>query len=349
MKKSLIALAVAGAFAAPAFAASSNVDVYGKLRMSVDHISTSGAGSDGWQIADRVSRLGFKGSEDLGGGLKAVWQIETELGIDTTRTATSQDIANRNTFVGLAGGFGTVLLGRHDTPYKLAGSADLFGDTAADSQKSGTGIIGRNGFDTRASNTLAYVSPTWSGFSFAGAVIPGEELSGTGAANDANGLADSYSVAAFYANGPLSLSAGYESYGGETASTVATGAADKTGWKLNASYTIGDAKIGLTYENADDTNAAAGVTTEKEDTAILASLAYGMGPITLAAQYGKYDQKDTNATKNDDLTRWTVGAIYSLSKRTSAYVAYNSDDYGTATGGTNMDTKVWTMGLNHDF
>lgn len=380
MKKSLIALAVAGVVSAPAFAATSNVDVYGVMRMSVDHSDVKATDRDAWSINDRVSRIGFKGSEDLGGGLKAVWQIEQQLsatdpvsptsastststststgGITTTTattttTTTTADSAFgganlRNTFIGLSGGFGTVLVGRHDTPYKLGGSADLFADTAADSQRAGAaGIIGRNGFDTRANGTVAYVSPDFSGFHFAAAVIPGEEAGGTAATNDANGLMDAYSLMGAYANGPLKMTLAYERLSKDMLNTTDS----KHATKFNIGYKIGDIGLGYTLERSKDGTAAGNNT----DTGHLASVSYGMGPITLMGQYGQFNNKEANAVAagvQNDMTRWTVGAAYALSKRTSAYAAYNIDDTKntdvTATGQTG-DVKTLTIGMNHSF
>jgi len=318
MKKSLIALAVAGAFAAPAFAASSNVDIYGKIRASLDYVDTDVAGVESsWQINDRVSRIGFKGSEDLGGGLKAVWQIESGLTFDGAGAMGGAGL--RNTFVGVAGGFGTVLVGRHDTPYKLAGSADVFVDTAADAQDT-NGIIGSGGFDTRATNTIAYISPDFSGLHFAAAIVPGES---TAAGTNANDLMDAYSLAAVYKNGPLNGSLAFEDY---------NDIADMSAWKANVGYAFGDLKVGATYEDQSRGNG-------DDRTAWLVSAAYGMGPISLMAQYG---DRDSDVAAND-LTRWTLGVGYALSKRTSTYIAYNSDERN------NTDSSVITMGVNHDF
>lgn len=365
MKKSLIALAVAGTFvAAPAFAATSNVDVYGVIRMSVDHSDVKASDRDAWTINDRISRFGIKGSEDLGGGLKAVWQIEqqmnsTEAGAD----AVAFNAGMRNTFIGLNGGFGTVLIGRHDTPYKLGGSADLFADTAADSTRAGAGgIIGRNGFDTRASGTIAYVSPDFSGFHFAAAIIPGEEVApGTTVApaagtNDANGLMDAYSLMGAYANGPLKATLSYENYDADLGGAVIT-SSDKSATKFNIAYKVGDIGLGYTYERSKDgaLNAAAARNT---DTGHLASVSYAMGPITLLGQYGKFANKEANQLAWDttvgiqnDLTRWTVGAAYALSKRTSAYAAYNIDDLKNdgADAHQQGDVKTLTIGMNHSF
>lgn len=360
MKKSLIALAVAGTFAAPAFAATSNVDIYGAVRASVDYTDSKAVNRDRWTVSDQTSRIGVKGSEDLGGGMKAVWQWESQL--NNIDNAGAVNTTQRNTFVGLAGGFGTVLVGTHDTPYKLGGSADVFADTAADSQRNGTGIIGRNNFDNRAAGTVAYVSPDFSGFHFAAAVIPGEQAGGTPASNAANGLMDAYSLVAVYANGPLKATLGYENFDGENANVA--GIADRNATKFNIAYKVGDIGLGYTYERSKDFGTAAGVpnvpagainavTTRDTDTAHLASVTYGMGPITLAGQYGKFtDKVGTNAV-GQNLTRWTVGAIYGLSKRTNVYAAYNADDYSNETTTTyataNRDATTWTFGLNHAF
>ncbi len=326
MKKTLIALAVAGVVAAPAaFAATSNVDVYGTIRMSLDSVDSDTAANEKWNVVDRVSRIGFKGSEDLGGGLKAIWQIEQQLN-STAAPLTGTDSAfgnsaTRNTFVGLAGGFGTVLIGRHDAPYKMGGSADLFGDTAGDAQ-GGSGIIGSGNFDMRVSGTVAYVSPTFSGFHFAAATVPGE------VGNSANdGVMDAYSLVGVYANGPLKATLSYQDHKDLVL--------DETGLKANVAFNLGDVMLGATYEKQDNVSGTA----NRDKKAWMASAAYNMGNITLKAQYG--DRNDD--LNSNDLTRWTMGADYNFSKRTVVYALYNSDD------ANNVDEKTFSMGINHSF
>jgi predicted porin len=108
--------------------------------------------------------------------------------------------------------------------------------------------------------------------------------------------------------------------------------ADESAVKLNVAYTMGDLKLGATYEDQS-------LTGSLDSKAYLLSAAYAMGPITLMAQYGDRNH-DTAA---NDLTRWTLGVGYAMSKRTSVYAAYNADD------ANNVDTKVITMGINHAF
>jgi len=352
MQKKIIALAIAGLSSA-AFA-QSNVTIYGAMRVSVDHVNSATTNSDKWQVEDRASRIGFKGTEDLGNGLKAVWQWESMLnstGVTATNTAAN---SQRNTFLGLAGNFGTALVGTHDTPYKLGGSADIFADTAADSQANTTGIIGRNGFDNRLSNVVAYISPTWSGFHFAVAGSAGEQ---TGQTTSANGLTDALSMVAVYANGPLKVTLAQET---RSANFVAAAAAKTTeekakGTKFNVGYTMGAIGLGYTYETS--TDVASATVGRVKDKAHLMSATYAMGATTLGLQYGKFNDKGTNSANGDvtasDLKRVTIGAYHNLSKRTQAYAAWNKDSYGagvtSATAIASNDAKTLTMGLNHSF
>jgi predicted porin len=364
MKKTLIALAVAGTFVAPAaFAASANVDFYGKFRVSVDNLSGSyfnGTSIGGWQMSDEQSRFGFKGAEDLGGGLKAIYQYETgfNIGADASTVATlvgtnntgktsSGGLGNqRDTFVGLSGDFGTVLAGRHDTPYKMAGSADNFGDTLADAQNGGALCIICE--DLRVNNAIAYVSPSMSGFTVVGAIVTGHGAKATTTTKSLDSLADAYSLAGMYSNGPLSLSAGYENLNHFVGSAATgTGSAKQSAWKLNGAYTIDSLKLGATYEAIDKIGGVDGDKTRN----YLLSAAYGMGPITLAAQYGYRNYNNqANTAGSTDLTDATVGVVYSLSKRTSTYIGYAHYKLkNNPTPASNGNINAVTLGLNHDF
>ncbi len=159
----------------------------------------------GGPVNDRANRLGVKGSEDLGMGLKAIYQVEFGLNV-----ADGSSVSYRNSFVGVAGDFGTALVGRHDTPLKIStGKLDLFSDTMADYN----GTIGFH--DVRAPNTIAYISPSFEGFSFAGAMHAGgggttASVGGQGGNIDNDSLAAAYSLALIYQNGPFYGSAAYE-------------------------------------------------------------------------------------------------------------------------------------------
>jgi predicted porin len=183
--------------------------------------SVSGGGTP-LMGASRASRIGVKGSEDLGSGLKAVYQVEFGVSLSNStggRTADGNRAASgdetltmRNSYVGLAGGFGTFLVGRHDTPMKIStGPLDLFADTMADYN----GTVGFD--DVRADNVIAYISPNWGGFQLAAAVHAGggDTVNRDGFNYHANSIAAAYSVAGIYKNGPFYASLAYESLGNE--------------------------------------------------------------------------------------------------------------------------------------
>lgn len=351
MKKSLIALAVAGAVSAPAFAATSNVDVYGVMNIAIE--DTNGTlVSPG--VVSNTSRIGFKGTEDLGGGLKAVWQIESGISGNGTVTGTGAALANRNTFVGLAGGFGTVVMGRHDTPYKLGtGSLDPFADTIADynlGRLNGVELL-MNSHDARVGSALAYISPTWSGFHFAAAMVLENEAAAAGFEDSSDAL----SLTGVYSNGPLFASLSYQN----VKDIVAAGA-DSKATKLGLGYTFGDAKVGFIYEKV-----KADTTTSDRKTWLLNG-SYAMGPMVLKAQYGKVDNAFFSTTANVDQTMWSLGLDYNLSKRTTAYFVYGNGDSNQTVAALTLATPVtgataamsatsandvsgWNIGIKHSF
>ncbi|OYY94838.1 MAG: hypothetical protein B7Y41_04580 [Hydrogenophilales bacterium 28-61-23] len=340
MKKSLIALAVAGVVSAPAFAATSNVDVYGVMNIAVETNDTNATYGSEPAIVNNTSRIGFKGSEDLGGGMKAIWQIESGLGTDhksvgVSSTAGQVDLATRNTFVGLAGGFGTVLMGRHDTPYKLGtGSLDLFADTIGDYNQAAVDAVDALDatHDARAASALAYISPTFSGFHFAAAMVLENGFTG-GGLNKADENMDAVSLTGIYSNGPLFASLSYQN----------VEVLDSDAWKLGVGYTMGDAKVGFIYEAVGNYGGA--VNLDRNSWQV--NGAYNMGPIVLKASYAAVD-RDLTATTSADETKWVVGVDYNLSKRTTAYLVHVSADNDsiatTSDGATGLN-----IGIKHSF
>ena len=358
MKKSLIALAVAGAFAAPAFAATSNVDVYGVLNIAVQDTDGTNVSP---AVLDNTSRIGFKGSEDLGGGMKAIWQIESALGGNGatmgTPTATN-GLASRNTFVGLSGGFGTVLAGRHDTPYKLGtASLDPFADTIADANLGRlNGVeLTMNAHDARVGNALAYISPTWSGFHFAAAVVYADDTLSTTACTSGDckeSTTDGVSLTGVYANGPLFASLSYQNV-----MDVGGASADSDAIKLGLGYTLGDAKVGFVYEKVGLDAAGA-----QDRTSWQINGTYNMGAIALKAAYGTVS--DDQFANGNDQSMWALGVDYNLSKRTTAYFVYGNGDSdrsnaaatftpaaGNLTAASSIagDVSGWNIGIKHSF
>jgi len=363
MQKKLIALALASAFATPAFAATANVDVYGVLNVSGDYVDAGVTAKDkSFSVNSNASRIGFKGAEDLGGGLKAIWQVESGFNADTG----GGSIGSRNTFVGLSGGFGTVLAGRHDTPMKMLGrKVDNFGDGMGDDRNLiGTPANGANAFDGRPNNVIAYVTPNFSGLSGAVAYVADN---GSGAANtcistlDCNST-DAYSLMATYENGPFMVGAGYELHNIYQAATTTTESRDL--WRVVGGFTFGNAKLGALYESG-SSDVAALDKAARSAWGVFGN--YAMGAITLKANYLKADASDfvyTTGAGNDGAEQYTVGADYSLSKRSTAYVYYakvKNDDNGmyglgkgggdsnTAYGVAGADPSVVGIGMKHTF
>lgn len=323
MKKTLIALAVAGVVAAPAaFAATANVDIYGQMNLSVDHVNFDDNTTD--EKAGRVntngSRIGFKGSEDLGGGLSAIFQAEYAITPDTNGGA----IANRQQFVGLASKtMGTVRLGAIESPYKMATSRlDNFVDTMGDYNViMGSYDGGANNFDVRSSNAVDYTSPSFSGLTLGLQYAANDEAAAD--ATDAN----TWAASAQYVNGPLFASLAYEKQ------NDAGGAnSDRKGMKLGAGYQFGDTRLGAAYERLSQTGTGAA-----DRNAWFVSAAHSIGAITLKAQYARAGDSDV-VGGDDGATSYSLGADYALSKRTvvtGMYGKVNNDTNGSYVLGGN--------------
>ena len=354
--KKILAVAIASAFAAPAFAATSNVDVYGSINVSMERVD-NGVDTFNRMVTNNNSFIGFKGSEDLGGGLKAVWQIEANLEMTgngaaagSTNTGTDGNIfGTRNTYVGLAGGFGTVLAGVHDTPYKMAtGPLDNFVGTLGDynsifgaaNNQTGASIHTSNAsslFDLRTGNTIAYVSPNFGGFDFKAAYVMGLE-----ATEDAIATTDrssAWSMSGTYANGPLFATAAYEKHnsvagagtacvGISGATCLAEGTLDRDAWKVGVGYTIAGFKLGAIYEKIDGD---LGTAIAHSSWGLNGS--YAMGAFTLKAAFARAGDVDDVAgveVNDSGADMWALGADYALSKRTIVQLTYAKMDNDNA-------------------
>lgn len=328
MNKKLIAVAVAAAFAAPA--AFADAVVYGKMHTSIDMVDAEDR-QDNWEMQSRASRLGFKGSEDLGGGLKAIYQFETGISSDGGTGAGGQDLFNaqRNTFIGLAGGFGTFLMGRHDTPAKLAFYAsgnERLGDSAIDINGSPFGSVNSPiGVFTerRASSAYAYVTPNFSGFTVAAAAVVGEDNGITVDAND--GLADHYSIGLMYKGNGLKAGLGYEKL-----SEVVAGDDDKM-IQAGVSYTMNNLSAGIQYEDREIGDV------DYEAWAITGKATFGNNAVSLVYTDAELDNDDARGG-------WGVGLQHNFSKRTTAYAAYAAGE-----DGDEFDNDVFSLGMIHSF
>lgn len=357
MQKKIIALAIAAAVSAPAFADNSNVTIYGVANVSYDMTNTgnSAAGVAGFssnKVSSNTSRIGFKGNEDLGDGLSAIWQIEQLISIDGGQSA-ANSFATRNTFAGLKSeSLGTVLLGRHDTPYKLSTrSLDVFGDGIADNR----GIMGGGvntaaaprtaaannatatlpigaaaSFDGRQTDVIAYISPAMNGFTGAVAYVAGAESQTLATQTKGSAL----SAAGWYNNDALYASLAYETHDfGTAAGTIGgAGAGEKeSAWKLGLSYKFGALTTNFAYEKTSDNfGAALGGATGANlygHNAYYLSGKYSFGENAVKLAYGK---AGNNATANTGARQVSVGIDHNLSKRTSVYALYTQLSNDTA-------------------
>ena len=346
MNKTLIAMAVAGVMAAP-MTAMADATIYGLMHVSIDSGDDGQESSLYWQ--SNSSRLGFKGSEDLGGGLKAIWQIESSIGVGSA----SSSLAGRNTYVGLQGGWGTLLGGRHDTPFKsVSRKFDLFGDQVGDTRNlnNGTDGLGQGsnvGFDLRTVDTVAYVTPTFGGgFNVAVAYVledgPDSEQ-------------DALSANSMWKSGDFLVGVGYETHGAGWNSAAAN-TEEESGMSVGVKWSPGAWTLAAQYRSLADLDGVSG----QDSDAINVGVGFTMGKNVLKAQYVMADNEGDEA----DATMLAVGWDHNMSKRTTAYVAYATTDNDAGVGftadasghggevgvaGAGEDPSVISVGIKHKF
>lgn len=338
MQKKLIALAVAGLVSAPVFAAD-NVTVYGVLDNYVQSskaggISQSGLTSDGMS----GSRWGLKGTEDLGNGLKAVFTMEAGLDSDNGGENTT---FNRQVYVGLQGGFGSVTAGRQYTPtfYLTAGVVDTNGYSNWSVVANGLGDR------TRTSNSIVYTSPSFSGLTVRALYGFGEQV---GAANKSNN--NEYGLSGIYANGPISIGLAYHN---QRQQNVSSGSNKWT--TVGGAYDFGMAKLTAAYqrENTVDVTGANAVNLKAKNWTLGVSAPVGKAG-TVAVQYAKANPDGAAWTKG-----WNLLYSHALSKRTNAYAGYatSSADTGNApwtlgainAAAAGFKTRTYFAGMRHTF
>jgi len=349
MNKKLLPIAISAALAAGVAApgvASADVTIYGKMHVSLDFFKSQVNNGDNIgdiQVSSNSSRIGFKGSEDLGGGLKAIWQVESGVNVNNQQGNTW---STRNSFVGLSGGWGTFIAGKHDTPVKIISrKLDPFGDTIFDTRAiMGTTATGANRFNLRTSNTVAYISPSWGGFSVIGAfVADAGDNSSVHSDNDNK----AFSGSATYSNGPLYAALGYEWHDDNIGG-------DKL-FRAGASYKFGAFKLGGMVEKGkaggkgDPGNGFQSI--DRWAGNVFGTFDFGNN--TLKLQVAGAESADivdnvggiVSGFDGDDTWMWSVGLDHKFSKRTKVYGAVGSLVQGSNNGyylggGHNTNTFV---------
>jgi len=376
MKKTLIALAALAVVSAAS--AQSSVTIYGVVDMGIAQLKDSVNGGGDYvkngvqQGTMSNSRIGFKGTEDLGGGLKA--NFVAELGFAPDETTGYQNLANRLSTVGLSGNFGAVTIGRQYTPYFVVQNAvDLLGNLNA---TPGYVVNAHMADGGRVSNSVQYASPSFGGFSGIVQVGAGSATlaNGTTAANSTEVLNNSgaagknFGLAGIYAAGPLLAGFAYNditkpnntsgintitgalAFGTSTpyTSTVAafggTAADEVKVWAAGASYDFRVVKASLAYSSLTDTLATSADLTSKGWNA---SISAPLGAVTLAANLGRANAQTTGFDAT--ITGYQLMANYALSKRTTAYAVYGRDAVSEATAGDIITRTSTALGIRHTF
>lgn len=341
--------------------AQTGVQVYGRLNASAESMQSSaipeGGGATLSRLVNNRSVLGFRGSEDLGGGLQVVYQVEGTVSLDTGAGA----IAKRDTRIGLQGGYGTLFAGHWSTAYQGATSSldPFYVTTAAYSSIIGNGSAASTdhdentvSFDRRQANSVHYWTPSWGG----------AQLRLThGLSDSPNGdVKRSLSSAA----GILERGPWYVTLAHEVHRNYQGPARDDTGTKLGLAYRFGNTRAAGVFERLDYETVTGGLRRD----AWYFSLTHQVGMHGLRASLGRARRatgRSTNtlgylrAGPDTGATHITLGYEYALSKRTALHASLTQldnerkglHDFGLnqlgAAGGATL--KGATLGLRHAF
>jgi predicted porin len=361
MQKKVMALAVAGALSAPvaAFAQASNVQIYGRLNVGLDNYQATGASAGSasdvksrMRQFDQGSRLGVRGAEDLGGGLKAIFQIESGVNVDSGTTTSQSGSANasagtfasRDSYVGLEGGFGRLTMGRQAVYYGNGVIEQVTSNYVNISSAFFSGSTSRFGAPTtRTNNVFAYTTPTFGGFNATAWYSPNSEAAAPGAPTNGKifGATARYSGVV---NVPVDWARNKKQsdlvVGAN--STAGTGAGDLTGLKIGVGwpYAPGAQISVIAIQNKQDKAAlttgftAAGDNVKQRGVGVAWEHVFGnIQALAEVARIQKATGCTESATANPGVSGSScsdteansimVGAKYLLSKRTGVYVTYN--------------------------
>ena len=338
MQKKLIALAVAGLASTAAFA-QTNVTIYGLvdygyayrfdargLDSVTNTINNAGKPNSASQInggQQSGNRLGFKGTEDLGNGLKAVFLLEQGFQSDTGASASADSFYNRQAYVGLSGGFGTVVGGRLYTPhYTFVSGLDPFGAGTVGRYNNVYSVVagavpgsafGNLTDPVRVDNAVAYISPSFGGFTVTGAFSNNASGNDSLSNNARNNTV--YALLGQYTGGALTVGANYHYIAMGTGLQAIDNVQNFT---VGGSYDFKVAKVMALYSwNEIDYSTAAVKDMTLNNFMLGATVPFGK-----FAAKGSYIYSDGNSAIGD-AQQLALGLDYNLSKRTNLYTAYS--------------------------
>ena len=389
MHKKLMAVAVAGALAAPLLAvAQSTVQIYGRVTYEYG-IADGGDRYDTTDYADTPggSAIGFKGVESLGGGMSAWFQCETSADI---RGFDTVGLCSRNSAVGFRGGFGNLFFGKWDTPMKralnigtvggeetgLLGMSFLpfggSGGTSGSAASSGSGGLSRERFKRRETCLTTYETPSFGGFQVMGAFSCGNRAFDDALTEDvSNRQTRIWSAAATYVNGPLGIGLAYEKHLEFGTAGAAGGDRDDKGYGGGISYTFGKSvQVGATYLRREWDLTGGEL---KKDTATVGVEWAIAGPHEIHAQYAWAGKSKGDATvglggrggaaapgSGTGADAWSIAYQYAFSKRTTVKLGYtrvdndsNSTSYYLGNAPRPLDAgenvDAWAFLIKHNF
>ena len=375
MKKTLIALAALAA--AGATLAQSSVTIYGRLDlgMSQHETTTSSTVRDQFSLAGAQnewtgSRLGFRGTEDLGGGLRAGFVYE--IGINPDRD-TGTNAQTRLANLSLSGGFGTVVVGTFMNAFDTVRGFSPADNSIAGgraTQFEAAALLDR--FDSRSQNAIAYVSPDFNGFRFsAGFVNNSDEtrnLDGTPHTPAAPATPTGFDYTGMilgvaFTQGPLraqfaygNLDIGFHT-GIRGAGTLAAPLnTDVTNWALGLSYNFGPAVVSFVYEDSsrDRVQAVAGRTgiDGVDRNAWEIGARFPMGAFAPYVTFGQGERTDITTAgvrTTHDINTWQIGTTYNLSARTWVYAGIGEAQRETSAGLNVREETGYSIGIVHTF
>ena len=336
MKKTLIALAALGAIAGAH--AQSSVTLYGVADAWLGSVKETTAGVGIRQTVINTSgvngsRWGLKGSEDLGGGLKAIFQLENGFSLDTGAPKTANVLFDRQAFVGIQSGFGTVSLGRQYSAYDdLHGAVNHNFDAFTFSATSPVAANGLVDYTSRVSNSIKFQSANYSGFSAAVLYGLGENKTATA---DATNIG---SLNLTYANGPFMVGYAYQ----EEKQPLVAGTQDKNKYNLiGGTYDFGVAKLNASYNQAKNS------ATKDKEYQVGVMVPFGAAAISAGYAHSKSDTGAVSLTGKG----FSLLGTYDMSKRTRLYVGAQQTKAFIGVAALTPETKITTYGLGvrHSF
>lgn len=330
MKQPLLALVTLAFATAGSASAQTSLTIYGLVDAGVVY-ERGGPGGSVTKLTSGVqsgSRLGFKGIEDLGGGLSAKFALESGFGIDNGTMGQGGLLFGRQAFVGLGGRWGDVLLGRQYTPHFLAlDEVDPFGTGLAGSSTNLMATV------PRMNNTLKYSTPAWSG-------LTGELAYGFGEVAGDRSANRQFGASLGYLRGPLVLKLAH--HRAEDAVGIDRSRNTLLAGKLDFGRATASLGVGLNRGTgtADNRDYMLGVTV----------------PVGPGALMASFIRKDDRSLANSDADQWALGYTYSLSRRTNLYTSFariDNDPGAAFTAGNATEPgsgdKAFNIGIRHKF